>query len=94
LTSCQINPAAAPVAVEDLVAETLGTAEVVAEDVAEAAEISRASLFALLIVGGEVISAVTSAVAAVVVLRALESLSEYYSFHSLFAMSLYFTDSH
>jgi hypothetical protein len=73
------------------VAESLGTA-VVAEDVAEAGEIYRTTLFALLIVGGEVISAVatvvaveTSKVAAeVVVLRALESLSEYYYSYSLF----------
>ena len=82
-------------------AESLGTA-VVAEDVAEAGEIYRTTLFALLIVGGEVISAVatvmavvvviiaaveTSGVAAeVVVLRALESLSEYYYSHGPFPM--------
>lgn len=82
-------------------AESLGTA-VVAEDVAEAGEIPRATPFALLIVGAEVISVETSAVAGVVViiaavetsgvaaevvvLRALESLSEYYCFHGLFPM--------
>lgn len=74
-------------------AESLGIA-VVAEDVAEAGEIYRTTLFALLIVGGEVISAVatvmaveTSGVAAeVVVLRALESLGEYYYSHGPFPM--------
>lgn len=72
-------------------AESLGT-EVVAEDVAEAGEIYKTTLFALLIVEAEVISVVTSAVAAVmiiaaeVVLKALESLSEYYCFHGLFPM--------
>jgi hypothetical protein len=82
LTSCHINAAAAAVAVEDLVAEeTLGTS---AENVPEAAEISRTFLFAILIVGDEVISVETSWVAAEMeILRALVSLSEYYSFHGL-----------
>ena len=45
-------------------AETLGTVEVVAEDVADAGEISGSSSFTLLIVGDEVVSVVTAAVAA------------------------------
>ncbi len=98
-----------------LAAETLGTVEVAVEDVAEAGEISRTSLSALLIgVGGEVVSSVggeetsvvisvvavevavveviiaavgTSVVAAVVVvLRALESSSEYMDSHSLYVI--------
>lgn len=63
---------AAVVAVGDLEAETLGAVEVVVEDVAEAGEISRTSLFALLIavdeevlssMGDEETSVVISAVA-------------------------------
>lgn len=85
LTSCQTNPVAAAAAVEDLMAESLGTA-VVAGDVDEAEGIYRTTIFAVMIVGDEAISAVATmvdvVVAVVVVLRAFESLSEYYSFYT------------
>lgn len=59
MKSCQINPGAAAVAVADLTAETLETAEVVVEDVVEAGETSKTSLFALLIgMDEEVVSSV------------------------------------
>jgi hypothetical protein len=96
LTSCQINPTAAALAAEELVAETLGTAEVVTENVVEAGEISRASICALLIVGGEVISVVTSTVAAevvavVVIIAAVETsgvAAEVVAFRALESLSI------
>lgn len=75
-------------------AETLGTA-VVVEDVAEAGEIYRITLFAFLIVGGEVISAVATVVAVVVVviIAAVETsgvAAEVVALRALESLSVYY----